>query len=407
MSYKQSGSKVAVALSGGVDSAVAAAILKEQGYEVVGVHLHQSDLGLPGCTAQSDMADAQAVANFLGIPFKIYDFRDEYQRRVIDRFVEEYQNGRTPNPDIWCNEAIKFGLFLDKALTDLGVDYVATGHYARVEEKTFESDVSKPGKYYVLKPGVDPGKDQSYFLYRLNQEQLSRVIFPLGGMFKRKVRAIARELGLPVADKRDSVGVCFIGEIDLKEFLKERINFQPGEVVNTRGEVIGRHDGVQFYTIGQRHGFEITRYQGDPVYVIDKDVSRNRLIVGRDRESDVSSFMVADLHFINPFSPNLDFSEVSVGVRIRHLGKIMSCSVNSSEDSGSNLLLTKEGVCELKTPARGVAPGQHAVFYSVPRGLTLTGEVDSLKEECGDLPGTESLEVLGGGVIQSFTPSYK
>lgn len=392
--------KIAVGLSGGVDSATTAAILKEQGHEVIGVHMRRTDLGMEGCTAETDMADARKVAEHLDIPFKIYDFRDEYKKRVIDRFIAEYQAGRTPNPDIWCNEEMKFGLFMGRALNDLEVNYVATGHYARVKmRKNAEANAeNRGGEYYSLLSGVDETKDQSYFLYRLNQHQLSKALFPLGGRYKREVRAIADRLSLPVAEKPDSVGICFIGDIDLKKFLKEKIDFEPGEVVNTKGEVIGHHDGVQFYTLGQRHGFEITKYQGDPVYVIDKKVEENRLVVGRDEESNVSEFVVMDLHWINEEArswkleasqetgslksessiQHLDSTPVSsvypqassLRVRIRHLGELMTCSLNFDSQMSSVS-------CQLSRATRGVAPGQHAVFYM------------------GD-------EVLGGGVIESI-----
>ncbi|MBT6401248.1 tRNA 2-thiouridine(34) synthase MnmA [candidate division WWE3 bacterium] len=328
--------KVAVGLSGGVDSAVSAYLLKEEGYDVVGVYMQCWDAKADGCTAEEDRADAAKVAAHLGIKFKSLDFVKEYKENVIEHFYDEYKAGRTPNPDVLCNKEIKFGMFLDWAVAE-GFNYVATGHYARVIE-----DV---GEFKLLR-GIDDSKDQSYFLYLLNQDQLSKTLFPLGLIKKEKVREIAEEVGFHNADKADSVGICFIGEVDIKEFLKKRIDEKLGDVVNKDGEVIGDHDGVWFYTIGQRHGFRTSKYHGMPLYVTGKDVGTNQLIVGYAKDGERENFEVDDVHWIGKdLGDSLDCT-----VRIRHLGELYEARY-------------EEGLVKLKYPTFGVAPGQSAVFY--------------------------------------------
>lgn len=418
--------KIAVGISGGVDSSVAAYLLKGAGYDVTGVFLTCWSKGV-GCSTDADRADALRVAAQLKIPFKVYNFEKQYQKRVIDRFYAAYRKGLTPNPDIWCNEEIKFGLFLDKVLAELKVDYIATGHYARVESRrsrfegrdksegskientdqfftlyphflpsTFHSQFSNSPtnrcQYYLLS-GVDPNKDQSYFLYRLNQFQLSKTIFPVGTLTKQMVREIASQAGLHIADKPDSQGICFVGNINVNEFLKKRLPVKKGEVVRTNGEMIGEHEGVWFYTIGQRHGFTIGKYQGKPLYVIEKDIKNNRLIVGRDQESEVKSFGVADLHWIDKKS-KVKSQESKVLVRIRHLGELMPCELESRGSKVENV------VVHLEKPTRGVAPGQHAVLYQ------WRSEVRGQKSESAFPTSdfrfpTSDFEVLGGGVIKN------
>lgn len=336
--------RVAVGLSGGVDSAVSAYLLKEQGYDVVGVNLICWDEG-PQCRAREDRKDALKVALHLGIPFEVLDFQKEYKERVIDRFYSDYAKGLTPNPDVWCNLEIKFGLFLDWAKKE-GFDFLATGHYARKEE----SD----DKFRLMIP-EDAHKDQTYFLYQLSQEDLARVLFPLGGLNKSEVREIARGALLPVAEKKDSVGICFIGDIDVQEFLRRRLKEEEGEVVDVNGEVIGKHKGVWFYTIGQRGGWEVRpTYQkrfggGAPImYVVEKDVERNRLVVGFGAETYKESFVVKDLSWI----AGEDLEDIKV--RIRHGGKLLGCKVIKDD---------KSLIVETVDPERGIASGQIAVFY--------------------------------------------
>ncbi|OGC77523.1 tRNA 2-thiouridine(34) synthase MnmA [candidate division WWE3 bacterium RIFOXYD1_FULL_39_9] len=335
--------KVAIGLSGGVDSSVAAHLLKKQGYEVVGVYMQCWDTKADGCTAEADRSYAVASASHLDIKFEHLDFIDQYKSKVIDYFYTEYQNGRTPNPDVLCNKEIKFGLFYEWALKS-GFDYVATGHYARVSEEN--------GKFSLLK-GVDSTKDQSYFLYLLDSEHLARTLFPVGGYTKKEIRKIAKEAGLPTMDRPESMGICFIGEVDIKDFLKKRVPEKAGNVLSVGGEIIGTHSGAWFYTIGQRHGFQVNRYFGNPLYVVSKDVTENTLVVGEQKDVFSSKFDVENVHWIvsNPLSGD---SAMPCDVRIRHLGEIHSCKIQKN-DSGVSVVLDN--------PVFAVAPGQSAVFY--------------------------------------------
>ena len=342
--------KVAVGLSGGVDSSVAAYLLKRDGFDVIGVHMLRWNTDIPGCTGDQDRADALRVAKQLDIPFRVVDFRNDYQHLVIDRFLGEFQQGRTPNPDIWCNEFIKFGVFQEYALGELGTDMIATGHYAQVDHT----------RGLRLLAGVDPKKDQSYFLYRLQQEQLSKTLFPLGEYTKDEIRKIAKRQRLETANKPDSVGICFIGDIDLNVFLREHLDIVPGDVVDGAGAIIGRHDGIPLYTVGQRHGFTLNKYFGFPLYVIGKDVERNRLIVGRNEESRINRLIVDQLHWIDPTVLTKDHIVSSVTVRVRHLGELLRGHLTvtgSMSDKGSQAEFV------LEKPMKGLALGQHAVFY--------------------------------------------
>ena len=262
------GKKIFVGMSGGVDSSVAALLLVEAGYDVVGVFMQNWSSDFGGCcNLERDVADARSVANQLGIPFYVWNFEREYRDKVLDYFYSEYEAGRTPNPDVMCNREIKFKLFLDRALK-LGADYIATGHYAQV--------TNKDGIYHLLK-GVDPAKDQSYFLCLLGQKELSHALFPLGAMTKTEVRAIAKEHKLLNATKKDSQGLCFVGQVDIREFLKERLKPKIGKIINVDGKILGEHEGVAFYTLGQRK--EIGNLPGGPYYVVDKKLASNELVV--------------------------------------------------------------------------------------------------------------------------------
>jgi len=361
--------RVAVALSGGVDSAVAALLLKGQGYAVICVHMVCWDENAPGCSSSKDRVDAVKVAARLDIPLVVWNFVKEYEKEVLDYFYSEYAAGRTPNPDVMCNSKIKFGLFLRKALNDLDVDFVATGHYARIEKET-----SLDGKdTYKLLKGVDSAKDQSYFLYNLSQGELSKVMFPVGSLTKRRVREIAREHNLPVWDKPDSQGICFIGKVHLEKFLRRRIKEKTGNVLDVKGNVIGKHKGAWFYTIGQRHGISYTSHVSysskgpRPLYVVDKDVDRNTVTVGPGEKVMCSSFIVksACLYLRRQVRrqglsrigiiPNRDYPDLRV--RIRHLGELYPVDRISSTDSGKTCFV------RLSKKAFAVAPGQSAVFY--------------------------------------------
>ena len=338
--------RVAVGLSGGVDSAVSAYLLKKAGYEVTGVHIVCWDEG-PHCKAREDRKDALKVALVLDVPFVVLDFQKEYKERVIDRFYADYEKGLTPNPDVWCNSEIKFGMFLEWAREE-GFDKIATGHYAKVGGSDGELRLEIP---------KDRHKDQTYFLYRLGQDELERVVFPLGDYLKGEVRQTAKEAGLPVADKKDSQGICFIGDIDVREFLRRRLKEEPGEVVDTKGRVIGRHKGVWFYTIGERGGWEVSaeyqkRFSGEiPVfYVVGKDVKKNRLVVGFGAETYKERFEVGEL-----LSVGDKLKDGRIKVRIRHGGDLLKAELVKFD--GSRV------VVELEEPQRGVSPGQAAVFY--------------------------------------------
>lgn len=347
--------KVAVGLSGGGDSAVSALLLKEQGYDVTGVHMQCWDYTSETCKGNEDRSDAVAICSQLGIKFTFLNFEREYRSKVIDYFYSEYKKGNTPNPDVMCNKEIKFGIFMDWASAE-GFDFVATGHYARVQ---------KVGERYALYKGVDETKDQSYFLYRLTQEQLSRTLFPVGGMPKSQVRRIASDNKLIVADKAESMGICFVGEVNIKQFLERELKHKVGAIVlKSSGEVIGSHDGVWFYTIGQRHGFTVTKYIGVPLYVVSKDVEQNVLTVGFYKDCLADELCVNDTYFINSDAGML--TRFDCAVRIRHLGQLFLAKVTKIVDDKYKAVLDER--------AFGIAPGQSAVFYA------------------GD-------EVLGGGIL--------
>jgi tRNA-uridine 2-sulfurtransferase len=264
--------KVFVGLSGGVDSGVTAALLKEQGYEVTGVFIETWHPDFLPCTWKDDRREAMRVAAFLDIPFISLDLSKEYESEVGRRFIDGYAKGLTPNPDVWCNRAVKFGGFT-KFAKEQGADFVATGHYARVMEKD--------GTYYLAE-GVDPSKDQSYFLWMLRSKDLSRILFPLGGFTKAQVRDMAARFGLPNATRKDSQGICFLGAVDLLDFLGHFMTLRPGPVVNEDKEQVGTHRGAQIYTIGERHGFDVTdpKLRQEPLYVLATDIATNTITVG-------------------------------------------------------------------------------------------------------------------------------
>ncbi len=338
--------KIAVAMSGGVDSSLAAAMLVEAGHDVVGVYLDCWEE--PGCKVDENRKDAMRVGLKLKIPMKVLNFKKEYRKRVMDWFFEEVKKGRTPNPDVLCNKEIKFGILLDWAIengpastregksTRGGFDKLATGHYARIKDKR-------------LLMGVDKKKDQSYFLSLLKQERLKRVMFPIGAMTKDKVRKEAKEREIHVWNKKGTSGICFIGHtISFEDFLKTRIKEHRGEVVDVDGKVIGEHKGIEFYTIGQRHGFEVrqTSAESKPLFVVKKDKDKNQLVVGEKKELLRDSFEVEGWSLIGKDS----LKGKGLKMRIRHGGKLVDCEVKGNRVS-------------LKEKVFGVAPGQVAVIY--------------------------------------------
>ncbi len=341
---------VAVALSGGVDSAVSALLLKEQGYFVVGFYMRNwteaiNNRGL--CPSVADSAMARMVARSLDIPFFVLDFEAIYRRQVIEPFFAEYKAGRTPNPDVLCNKFVKFGAFLE-TVKRLGFNKIATGHYARVV---------KSGGGIYLRKGADENKDQSYFLWTLTQKELKDVIFPIGNLNKSQVREIARKKLLPNADRRDSQGICFIGPISVAAFLRSRLPIKKGQIVNEQGQVIGSHDGVWFYTVGQREGI-FGGGQKEPLFVAKKELSKNRLhMVPADHPwLKTDQFEVKEISNVNELK---DGQRIEVVIRYRHRPQI-----GRVKKIGDKILL------QFKTPLKSVTPGQSAVFY---RGSKVLG----------------------------------
>ncbi|HHH36033.1 MAG TPA: tRNA 2-thiouridine(34) synthase MnmA [Gammaproteobacteria bacterium] len=360
---------VVVGMSGGVDSSVAALLLLERGWRVEGLFMRNwEEEGHDGpCQAERDARDALAVCERLGIGLDAVSFAREYRERVFSYFLEEYRSGRTPNPDVLCNREIKFRAFLDHALAT-GAARIATGHYARIE--------ARDGRYCLLK-GVDGEKDQSYFLYTLGQDQLARSLFPLGNLRKQEVRALARRAGFPNHAKKDSTGICFIGERDFRAFLQNYLPASPGEIRTPEGTLLGQHQGLMYHTIGQRKGLGIggrRNDSGEPWYVAGKDLAANVLLVvqGRDHPLLYSTALVAEqLHWVAGEAPAMP---ARLCAKIRYRQPDQPCVVS---DLGG-------GRCrvEFLRPQRAVAPGQSVVFY---RG-----------EEC-----------LGGGVIANVEGSLQ
>src|SRR3989338_3186067 len=390
-------SKVYVAMSGGVDSSVAAALLKKEGYEVTGIFFKpwQPDKGLAFCNWQKDRQDAMAVAEVLDIPFKTWDFSKEYKNKVGDYMIEAYRQGITPNPDVMCNKEIKFGLFLKKALKE-GADFIATGHYVRLkatsypepqqagygagkrqatsQKKNTQTDGLKP-KTYSLFQAKDKNKDQSYFLWTLTKEQLKHCLFPVGDYAKPEVRKLAKKFGLPTFDKKDSQGVCFIGQLDMKEFLKKYIKPKPGQILlreaqgnNCQGstltiEVVGMHEGSAYYTIGQRHGLNITN-GGGPYYVSDKDLKKNLVFVTKDEKKlGTKELQVSNINWINPRIAKVIHIQgrTLYGLKIKARYRTPAVPAKVIHIQGSTLygLLVRA-----EKPIRAVTSGQSVVFYN-------------------------------------------
>ena len=349
---------IIVGMSGGVDSSVTAYLLKQAGHSVRGVFMKnwEGDDTDTYCPAEQDMADAQAVCDKLGIELRMVNFADEYWENVFAFFLQEYRAGRTPNPDILCNKEIKFKAFLDYA-KQAGADYIATGHYVRKDEQN------------RLLKGKDPGKDQSYFLYALDEAQIKDSLFPVGDLQKSEVREIAEKIGLVNHAKKDSTGICFIGERKFKEFLNEYLPAQPGVIETIDGEVIGEHDGLMFYTIGQRQGLKIGGLKDKselPWYVADKDLNHNKLIVVQGEHPALfkPSLICSQLHWINQ-PPSLP---LTCTAKTRYRQSDQACTLQALENGQFR--------ADFDQPQRAITPGQSIVFYM------------------GDI-------CLGGGIIES------
>jgi len=358
--------KVLVGMSGGVDSSVAAALLKEAGscpelgrrVEVVGAHMKCWDEKAQGCNSSDDEAMARRAAAHLGIPLYVFNFVKEYKKRVFDHFLREIKAGRTPNPDTLCNREIKFGLLYDKALK-LGFDYVATGHYARL--RPVKSGVKGQVSGVSLLRGKDKDKDQTYFLYQVPGKRLARVLFPLGDYTKSEVRKLAKKLKLPNAERKDSQGICFVGNVKLNDFLKRYIKPKKGDIVDMNGNVLGGHEGVSFYTIGQRKGIKLS---GGPYFVVAKDAKKNTVIVSKNEKNlKKKELLATDLHWVTGTAPKLPFEAKA---QIRYRQKSFPVTVKKSMVGRVKVVFGK--------PQKAVTPGQAVVFY-------------------------KGKEVLGGGVI--------
>ncbi len=358
---------VFVGLSGGVDSAVSAAILKKQDYEVVGVFIKTWHPDFLQCNEEEERRDAMRVAAVLDIPFLTFNLEDIYKKEVADYMIREYKMGRTPNPDVMCNREVKFGAFLKKAIS-MGADYVATGHYAQKKSLKNFGAFALGGKEeqgthdaknlsnFSLQKGKDPAKDQSYFLWTLNQKQLSRILFPIGHLKKTEVRKLALRFNLPVAEKKDSQGICFLGAVDLKDFLKHYIKSKRGKVVNEKEEEIGYHEGVVFHTLGERHGFTITKKSASDrrYYVVGKDLKKNILVVSQNQVLSHSNILtnirIENTNWINQApSPDKNYT-----AQIRYHGEFLSCNVK---------IITKVKAKIIFTEPVLVASGQSCVIY--------------------------------------------
>lgn len=373
--------RVFVGMSGGVDSSLSAALLKEQGYDVVGVFIKVWQPDFVDCVWKEDRLDAMRVCARLGIKFLTLDLEKEYKKEVVDYMIREYENGRTPNPDVNCNKYVKFGAFFDFAMKS-GADYVATGHYARVEK-------NKKTNSYNLLAGKDKEKDQSYFLWNLTQEHLSKTLFPVGDLQKTEVRKMAQKFNLPVFNKKDSQGLCFIGKVDMKDFLKHYLLPKKGNVLNEKGEIVGWHEGACFYTIGQRHGFVITKKteKETPYYVISKNILSNEITVSDspfvEGVSSSKKIIISGANWICGKLP--DFNK-EYKARIRYRQPLQTCRIQAVKFE------TTDGSIAENTNKTKVALKFEITFnlsqVAVSRGQSL---VIYDKDTC-----------IGGGIMDNF-----
>lgn len=342
---KSADTKIIVGLSGGVDSAVSAFLLKEQGYDVAGCYMQNwmAEKDDPYCSAEQDLTDAKRVCDHLQIPFHLVNFSKAYWDNVFQHCLDEFIAGRTPNPDIWCNQFIKFDAFLKHAL-DLGADYLATGHYAR-------------NKKNQLLKAKDLNKDQTYFLYTLTNTRLANVLFPLGDLTKPEVREIAKKIGLNNAEKKDSTGICFIGERKFTDFLKDFVLTKPGIMKTPEGKILGKHDGLMFYTLGQRKGLQIGGIKNSdesPWYVVAKNIPHNELIVAQGHNHPLlfsNELHCEKLHWVAGHAPE----NLSCSAKIRYRQTDQACKIVLQENNTARVIFDE--------PQRAITPGQSIVFY--------------------------------------------
>jgi tRNA-specific 2-thiouridylase len=339
--------KISVLLSGGVDSSVSALLLKEKGYDLVGIHLHCFDF----CNPQ-DAEDARRVAEILNIPFYVFDLNEEFEDKVINYMIRTYEQGLTPNPDVYCNQFIKFGVFFDKAI-DLGYDFVASGHYAKTQN----------GHLFTSK---DKEKDQTYFLWKVEKEKFSKIVFPVGDFLKSEVREIAKKYNLPTAEKKESMGICFVGQVKLREFLSQYLKPKEGKIIDTQGRVLGTHPGYFYFTEGQRHGLNI-KVGGGPYYVVQKIPEENLIIVAKENDPLLYTQKI-EITEVNILEKEILDKEKIVEVRFRHRQPLVKAKINIEKSE-----------VEFLEPQKMIAPGQSIVFY---------------KDEL----------VLGGGIILKRIP---
>jgi tRNA-specific 2-thiouridylase len=346
---------VFVGMSGGVDSSVSAALLQEAGYDVYGVFIRVWSPPWMPCTQEDDRKEAEKVAMHLGIPFEVLDLSETYKKEIVDDMIAEYAAGRVPNPDVLCNKYVKFGEFLAYALSK-GADFVATGHYARAASPEKSGFFKKKRDIHQLLRGHDTNKDQSYFLWTLGQKELSQALFPVGGYKKSEVRALAKEFNLPTATRKESQGLCFIGHIDLKEFLSHYIDPKEGNVFSKDGQIIGIHDGAHFFTLGQRHGFTITQKGTDdaPYYVVAKDIINNTITVAHEPDIahwETKEMRIGAIHWVG----EVPKEGKKYGAQTRYRGKVIPCTLKHVSKS--------EALVFFRTPVLTV-PGQSLVIYN-------------------------------------------
>ncbi|HET8574596.1 MAG TPA: tRNA 2-thiouridine(34) synthase MnmA [Candidatus Paceibacterota bacterium] len=362
--------KVFVGLSGGVDSSVSAALLKEQGYDVTGVFIKTWHPDFLPCTWKEDRLDAMRVAAHLDIPFLTFDFEKEYKEDVADYMIAEYRKGRTPNPDVMCNKYVKFGAFLDQA-REMGADFVATGHYAQkkaAETLTGRGEEEDGEKTYELFAGADKEKDQTYFLWTLPQKKLQSVLFPVGAFQKSHVRELARKFALPTAERKDSQGVCFLGALNMREFLENFIPSKKGDVLDESGRVIGEHEGALFYTFGQRHGFTVTQQSDErkPLYVVGKNLEQNTLTVSESKISEKRNFREARLSNVNWIS-DIPEEGKTILARFRYRQPLQKVQIRIENGAGGETMRVF-----FEEPQESWAPGQSLVVYD-PTGEKCPG----------------------------------